>query len=76
MTPAMKTSSVLKPKKKQKEVIFDRDTLTCEYHHAMLSGLSLVCEKLSVKVKNSDEGKKLNILVLGTGTGVLTMFLR
>ena len=76
LTQAMKTSSVLKPKKKQKEVIFDRDTLTCEYHHAMLAGLALVCEKLAAKVKASEEGKKLNILVLGTGTGILTMFLR
>ena len=75
LTPQMKTTSVLKPKKKQKEVIFDRDSLTCEYHHAMLSGLALVCEKLCAKIK-AEPAKKLNILVLGTGTGILSMFLR
>ena len=42
----------------------------------MLSGLCLVTEKVCAAIKNSDLNKKLNILVLGTGTGILTMFLR
>jgi len=68
------TQSVLMPKKKQKEVVFDRDSLTYECHHAMLAGLCLISEKLSAKVKATEH--KLNILVLGTGTGILPMFLR
>jgi len=72
----MKTTSVLRPKKAKKEVIFDRDTLTYECHQAMLAGLCLSAEKLCAQLKNADLNKKLNILVLGTGTGVLPMFLR
>jgi len=40
------TQSALMPKKKQKEVIFDRDTLTYECHQAMISGLCLIADKL------------------------------
>ena len=72
----MITSSVLKPKKAKKEVVFDRDTLTYECHHAVISGLCLVAEKVCAAIKNTDLNKKLNILVLGTGTGILPMFLR
>jgi len=38
----------------------------------MISGISLIGETLIQKAKNSE---KLNILVLGTGAGVLPMFL-
>ena len=72
----MKTQSLLRPKKKQKEVIFDRESLTYECHHAMIAGLCLVAEKLCAQLKNTELNKKLNILVLGTGTGVLPMFLK
>ena len=63
------------PKKKQKEVVFDRDSLTYECHHAMIAGLCLTADKLCAQIKNADLDKKLNILVLGTGTGILPMFL-
>ena len=72
----MKTQSALRPKKSKKEVIFDRETLTYECHQAMISGLSLISEKLCAQLKNTELNKKLNILVLGTGTGILPMFLR
>ena len=42
----------------------------------MFSGLCLVAEKLCPLLKNADLNKKLNILVLGTGTGILPMFIR
>lgn len=71
--PHMKAKSSICPKKKQRELIFDRDVLTCEYHCAMLAGLSLIGETLIEKAKNAE---KLNVLVLGTGAGVFSMFLR
>lgn len=42
----------------------------------MMSGLSLVADKLCPLVKNAENNKKLNILVLGTGTGILPIFIR
>ena len=42
----------------------------------MLSGLCLIAEKLCAQIKNAELNKKLNILVLGTGVGVLPMFLK
>lgn len=69
----MKTKSAICPKKKQRELIFDRDVLTCEYHSAMLAGLSLIGDDLVQKAKDA---VKLNVLVLGTGAGVLPMFIR
>lgn len=65
--------SVLKPKKKQKVVTFDRDSLAFHNHQAMLSGICLVADQLSAKIKG---GNKLSILVLGTGVGIFTTFLR
>ena len=76
LLPHMKTQSVLRPKKNKKEVIFDRDSLTYECHQACFSGLSLVAEKLCAQLKNAELNKKINILVLGTGVGVLPMFLK
>jgi len=72
MLEHMKAKSSICPKKKQRELIFDRDLLTFEAHCAMISGLSLIGETLIQKAKNSE---KLNVLVLGTGAGVLPMFL-
>jgi spermidine synthase len=69
----MQAKSPICPKKKQRELIFDRDVLTCEYHSAMLAGLSLIGDHLVEKVK---AGEKINVLVLGTGAGVFSMFLR
>ena len=46
LKPHMITQSALMPKKKQKEVAFDRDDLTYECHHAMIAGLCLVAEKV------------------------------
>ena len=69
----MQAKSPICPKKKQRELIFDRDVLTCEYHSAMLAGLSLIGDALIEKCKL---GHKLSILVLGTGAGVFSMFLR
>ena len=44
--PHMKTKSAICPKKKQRELIFDRDILTCEYHSAMFAGMSLIGDHL------------------------------
>ena len=62
----MKTESELCPPKKQKAVIFDRSTLTFEVHQALLAAFSLT--DLSQK--------KPKVLMLGTGAGVLPMFLK
>ena len=69
----MKAKSSICPKKKQKELVFERDILTCEYHCAMLSGLSLISDHLDQKAK---DGEKLRVLICGTGAGVFTMFVR
>ena len=69
----MKCKSTICPKKKQRELIFDRDILTCEYHSAMLAGLCLIGDHFREAGKT---GQKLNVLVLGTGAGVLPMYIR
>lgn len=66
VTENMKVESVLCPAKKHREVIFDRSRLTFEVYHAMLATLSF----------HNYSGRKLNILVCGTGAGVFTMFLK
>jgi spermidine synthase len=71
--PHMKVQSSILPHKKQRVEIFDRDVLTCEYHSAMLAGLSLVADSLVEKAKLNE---KINVLILGTGAGVLAMFIR
>ena len=60
----MKATSELCPAKKQRQVVFDRNSLTFEIHQAMLSALSLV-----------PVSKQLRVFVAGTGTGVLSMYL-
>jgi spermidine synthase len=66
ITDDLKAESALCPPKKQRQVIFDRNTITFEVYQAMLAGLSL-----------SDLGsRKLKVLVCGTGVGVFTMFLK
>ena len=64
----IKTTSPIAPKKKQRILTFNHDLLCCEYQYAMLAGPSLtlrIAEKSQVRV-----------LVLGTGAGLLPMFLR
>jgi hypothetical protein len=65
ITPEMKTQSALMPAKKQREVIFDRNALSIEAYQAMLAALSLT--DLS--------GRKLRVLLCGTGVGTFAMFL-
>jgi len=65
---SMKTQSVFMPSKKQRKVVFDFDTLACEYHQTMIAGLSLV--------DWTDRKEPLRMLVCGTGAGVLPMFIR
>ena len=62
----MKAVSELCPPKKNREVVFDRNTLTFEVYHAMLASLSL----------SDFTNKKLKVLICGTGAGVFTMFLK
>lgn len=57
---------MLLPARKQREIIFDRNTLTFEVYHAMLAALSL----------SDFSQRKLKVLVCGTGAGVFTMFLK
>ena len=65
-TDEMKTVSELLPERKQRAVIFDRNTLTFEVHQAMLAALSL----------SDFTASKSKVLVCGTGAGVLPMFLK
>ncbi len=63
----LKAVSPLAPKKKQRVLVYNHDLLCCEYQYAMLSAPSLIQGLV---------GKKdLRILVLGTGAGLLPMFL-
>jgi spermidine synthase len=64
----IKTVSPIVPKKKQRTLVFNHDLLCCEYQYAMLAAPSL-----NVKLA---EKKNLRVLVLGTGAGLLPMFLR
>jgi hypothetical protein len=56
------------PKKKGKVAIYNHDFLVSAYQQAIVSGLALVPDLAA-------ENKKLNVLHLGTGAGVLPMFL-
>jgi spermidine synthase len=60
----MKAESALCLPKKDRQVVFDRNSLTFEVYHAMLAALSLV-----------PVGKQLKVCVAGTGAGVLSMYL-
>lgn len=64
----MKATSPIAPKKKQRVLVYNHDLLCCEYQYAMLAGPAL-----SLKLA---EKTGLRILVLGTGAGLLSMFLR
>lgn len=64
-----KAQSTIAPKKKQRALVFNHDLLCCEYQYAMLGGLSLIANKLQEK-------QQVRILVLGTGAGLLPMFLK
>lgn len=65
---AIKTVSPIAPKKKQRTLVFNHDLLCCEYQYAMLAAPAL-------NLKLAEKGQ-LRILVLGTGAGLLPMFLR
>lgn len=65
---AIKAKSPIAPKKKQRTLIYNHDLLCCEYQYAMLAAPAL-------NLKLAEKGK-LRILVLGTGAGLLPMFLR
>jgi len=67
-TENMKTQSVFCPSKKQRKVVFDYDTLTSEYHHTMIAGLNLV--------DWATRKEPIDVLVCGTGAGILPMFIR
>lgn len=64
----IKTVSPLAPKKKQRTLVFNHDLLCCEYQYAMLAAPALT-------LRLAEKGS-LRILVLGTGAGLLPMFLR
>ena len=64
----LKTASQIAPKKKQRSLVFNHDLLCSEYQYSMLSGLSLA--------PLLAEKSKLRILILGTGAGLLPMFLQ
>lgn len=64
----IKAHSPIAPKKKQRILVYNHDLLCCEYQYGMLAGPAL-----SLKLADKE---KLRILVLGTGAGLLPMFLR
>lgn len=64
----LKAKSPIAPKKKQRILLFNHDLLCCEYQYAMLAGPSLTL-KLAEK-------PHLRVLILGTGAGLLPMFIR
>lgn len=64
----IKAVSPVAHKKKQRVLVFNHDLLCSEYQYAMLAGPALT-QKIAEK-------PNLRILVLGTGAGLLPMFLR
>jgi spermidine synthase len=64
----LKATSPIAPKKKQRVLVYNHELLCCEYQYAMLAGPALTV-RLAEKTG-------LRILVLGTGAGLLPMFLR
>jgi hypothetical protein len=64
----LKVQSTIAPKKKQRTLVVNHELLCSEYQYGMLAGLSLTT-KLSEK-------PAVRVLVLGTGAGLLPMFLR
>lgn len=62
------TVSPIASKKKNRVLVFNHELLCCEYQYAMLAAPSL---SLGLAEK-----KDLRILILGTGAGLLPMFLR
>ena len=61
-------TSTIAPKKKQRTIVINHDLLCSEYQYAMLSGLCLAPKLV--------EKSNIRILVLGTGAGLLPMFLK
>ena len=64
----LKVQSQIAPKKKQRVLVINHDMLCSEYQYSMLSGMSLPAKLV--------EKEKIRVLVLGTGAGLLPMFLR
>jgi hypothetical protein len=64
----LKTNSPIAPKKKQRVLVYNHELLCCEYQYGMLAGPALT-------LRLAEKGG-LRILVLGTGAGLLPMFLR
>lgn len=64
----LKVTSQIAPKKKQRQLVVNHELISSEYQYAMLAGMSLT-PKISEK-------QQIRILVLGTGAGLLPMFLR
>lgn len=64
----LKTTSPICPKKKQRVLVYNHDFLCAEYQYSMLTGFSM-----TAGLYNKD---KVRALVLGTGAGLLPMFLR
>ena len=64
----MKVTSNIAPKKKQRILVVNHETISSEYQFSMLAGLSLS--------KGLLEQKALRVIVLGTGAGLLPMFLK
>lgn len=71
----MKAQSALCPIKKERQVIFDRNTLTFEVYHNMLSAFALI-PPMWYQVPGQTTVKKLKVLVAGTGAGVFSQFLQ
>jgi tRNA1(Val) A37 N6-methylase TrmN6 len=65
---ALKANSSIAPKKKQRTLVFNHDVICAEYQASMLAGLSLSSALA--------EKGQVSALVLGTGAGLLPMFLR
>lgn len=60
----------LYPKKKQRIIAINHDYLCSEYQRAKMMGIGLTPASFG------DKETKLNFLVLGTGAGLLTMFIQ
>lgn len=64
-------NSRLYEKKKQRVVVINHDYLCSEYQRAKMIGIGLAPAGFSTA-----EHEKLNFLILGTGAGLLTMFIQ
>jgi spermidine synthase len=63
-----KAHSIIAPKKKQRTLVYNHDVICAEYQASMLAGLS-------ISSALAEKGQ-VSALILGTGAGLLPMFLR